>query len=383
MISHKTLCVFVSIPVLLVGGTEIQTINLVKVLTKCGYHVVVCCYYKYEHCIVFELKSAGAKVILMDLERTGGLFHLLKNLTRMFVEHRPDIVHQQYIAPGLIPILAARLAGVRTVFATVHQPGRTYGVKARLMLRTAARLCTAFFCNSLSVERSWFGDCALFCLDKVGARKHWTIYNSVDCEYIATVAEKANKLALRTALELGDVPVVGGVGRFRGEKGQTVLIEAMAEVIKQAPDAVLLLVGDGPDRAMLEQKAASLGVADNVVWTGQRSADEVYRLYAIMDVVAVPSLFEGFGLVAAEAMAAGKPVVASDVDGLAEVVAAGETGLLVPPGDAESLAAALVRLLGDARLAEQFGRAGRIRVQEKFSMETYRTNIVEAYRQWT
>jgi len=100
-------------------------------------------------------------------------------------------------------------------------------------------------------------------------------------------------------------------------------------------------------------------------------------------VVAVPSHFEGFGLVAAEAMAAGRPVVASAVDGLAEVVEDGVTGLLVPPGDSAALAAALIDLLQHPAKAVEMGRRGKARVRELFSVERYRESILAAYAQCT
>ena len=131
---------------LLVGGTEIQTFNLVKVLVSEGYHVSVSCYYEYDETMVSTFRSAGAKVILMELERSDGMLSLFCKLRVLFKEIKPDIVHVQYVAPGLVPILAAKLGGIRAIFATVHQPGRPYGMKAKLLLRLGACLSTAFFC---------------------------------------------------------------------------------------------------------------------------------------------------------------------------------------------------------------------------------------------
>lgn len=371
--------VIVAIPVLLVGGTETQTLNLVSTLTGKGYQVKVCCYYEYEVSMVAAMKAAGARVEMMDLDRSAGLWHLLGQLKSFFVEQRPDIVHVQYIAPGLIPILAARLARVPTLFATVHQPGRTYGLKAKLLLSIATRLCTLFTCNSLAVERSWFGSAALFD-PQHKHRRHCTIYNAVDVKRISAIAVSTDRTALRTALNLGDRPTVGVVGRLRWEKGQRVLLEAMVEVAKQIPSAMLLVVGDGPDREDLQCQAERLGITDNVLWLGQQNAEEVFRLFSVMDVVAVPSIFEGFGLVAAEAMAAGRPVVASAVDGLAEVVADGRTGALVPPGDIGALAAALVQLLKDPELARTYGKSGLKRCRDLFGLARFRDTTLAAYR---
>jgi len=373
--------VVIAIPVLLIGGTEIQTLNLVGVLAQGGYAVTVFGYYEYDDVMVTAMEKAGAQVYLLKQNRTDGLWHLFMSLRAYFREKRPDIVHVQYMAPGLIPVLAAKLAGIKTIFATVHQPGRTYGLKARLFLCTAARLCTTFFCNSLAVEKSWFGSAALCRPGSTKVRRHYTIYNAVDTEAIAKAVSGADRTGLRLQLGLGDGPVVGIAARLRWEKGHALLLGAFPEVLRKFSGAKLLIVGDGPDRESLEQKAKSLGIADHVRWLGQKSSEEVYKLYSIMDIVVVPSLFEGFGLSAAEAMAAGLPVVATNVDGLTEVVVDNETGCLVTAGDIAALSKVLQNLLSDRTGAREMGRKGQVRVRELFSMEKFSQAILTAYRE--
>lgn len=371
--------VMIGIPVLLLGGTEIQTLTLVKALIEKKYCVTVCCYYNYDEVMTEMIEKAGAKLLLLKLDRSAGLFHLLLNLKLLFSASRPDIVHVQYIAPGLIPLLAATLARVPKVFATVHQPGRTYGWKMRLMLRCAARLCTVFFCNSLAVERSWFGKATLFDPQRKHPGRHCTIYNAVDAERIASIVACADRVALRAALDIGDQPVVGVVGRLRQEKGQAVLLEAMAQVIKDLPSALLLVVGDGPDRNDLQQQSEQLGITDNVRWLGQQKTEDVFKLYSVMNVLAVPSIFEGFGLVAAEAMAARLPVVGSAVDGLMEIIIDHETGRVTPPQDAEALAAAILQLLLSPEAAIRMGMKGEQHLLKHFSLRGFSENITAAY----
>lgn len=369
---------------LLVGGTEIQTLNLANVLISAGYQVTVCCYYEFDDSMVSLMKATGARVILMKLERSNGILSLIIKLKRLFKELQPDIVHVQYVAPGLLPVIAARLAKIPTIFATVHQPGRVYNWKAKLLLRTAARLCTAFFCNSKSVEESWFGDSEVFAPDRIGSkRKHFTIYNGIDVAKIESILKETDTNKIRKSLNIGDKKVVGIVGRLRGEKGQGVLLSAMADVIKVFPDSGLIVVGDGPDRMSLELRAKSLGLENNVLWLGQRDRNEVFQLYGIMDVVAVPSLFEGFGLTAAEAMAAGCPVVGTRVDGLAEIIEEGVTGYTVPVNDSGELAKALIKLLGNPENAEAMGSQGRDRVKNMFSVERFADLTIAAYRHFT
>jgi len=377
---HKVL---ITIPVLLVGGTEKQTLTLASVLLSGGYKVTVCCYYEADASMVSEMEKTGSEVILLGLKRADGLLSLLSKLRILFKKMEPDIVHVQYIAPGLIPVIAAKLAGIKTVFATVHQPGRVYGWKEKLLLRTAARLCTAFFCNSKAVEESWFGDSEIFDPNKkYKNRRHFTIYNAVDVDHIEQIIKKVDRGKFKKELGIDNKSVIGVVGRLRWEKGQDILLNAMPEVVKKIPNTVLLVVGDGPDRKSLEQRAKSLGLENNILWLGQRSAEEVYELYKVMDVVVVPSRFEGFGLTAAESIAAGCPVIASAVDGLAEVIQDGLTGLLFPSGDTKKLASLIIDLFADKKKALNIAGKGKNDIRNRGSLEKYDVLIISAYQKY-
>lgn len=373
--------VVIAIPVLLTGGTEIQTLNLVKVLNGAGYGVVVLCYYEYDNEMVACMEKDGAEVVLLKLRREDGLLSLLKKLVVEFKDFSPDIVHVQYLAPGLLPILAARLAGIKKVLATVHQPGRTHGWKARLMLRFGARLCNLFLCVSRSAEESWFGDSALFDpeLFKKG-RKHFTVYNAVDTERIAMEAGSESVARLRVSLGLEGKKVVGYVGRLRWEKGLHILLDAFAKMLQYVPGAILLVVGDGPDRETLEQQAHDLGIAGNIIWMGQKSQQEVFQLYGLMNIVAMPSFFEGFGLTAAEAMAASVPVVASDIDGLREIVINNESGLLGAVGDINILAMSLQSLLCSNEDCDRMSKAGKKWILSNFALLRFKQTTIQFYQ---
>lgn len=375
--------VVITLPVLLRGGTEMQTLTLVKVLIKAGCKVVVCCFYESDPTMIAMMQQAGAVVVLLEQEWKKGCWVLLKAVTRFLRHENPDIVHVQYMAPGFIAVLGARLAGVRTVFATVHQPGRTYGYKAKLLLNVAAKLCTTFFCISRSVEESWFGNSAVFDPSRSDKRRHCTIYNAVDVPAIRALVAQGEKQKLRQHLGLHSVPVIGCIGRLRCEKGQIILIEAMAEVLKFFPSVQLVLIGDGPDWSMLRNRIDKLGLRDNVRMLGSMSQDDVFRHLSVMDLMAVPSLFEGFGLVAAESMAAGLPVVGSDVDGLAELIAHEESGWLVPPGNSKALAAAIIDSLNLPVRARQFGLQGKKRAEELFSLPQFEQSMLTVYCQNT
>jgi len=352
--------VTIAIPVLLVGGTEVQTTALVRALAGSQNTVTVCCYFEYDPRVVDSLRDAGAEVHLLQRPRTENLLTLFLGLRRYFRRHQPDLVHVQHLAPAFVPMLAARAARVRTLCASVHQPGRTYGWKARRLMKLASRLCDTIFCVSQAVERSWFGDSLVYSPDRSARdRRHWTIYDALDLSRMDEALASSSADDLRLSLGLQDRTVLGCVGRLRWEKGQKTLIDALATLLKEDPSLMLVLIGDGPDRVKLERLAADLRVSQSVMWLGSLTHEDVLRHYGVMDVVAVPSVFEGFGLTAAEAMAAGRAIVATAVDGLKEVVVDGDSGILVPPNDPPALAKAIGDLLGDDDLRTRLASRAR------------------------
>ena len=169
--------------------------------------------------------------------------------------------------------------------------------------------------------------------------------------------------------EAGSEPARGYlllIGRLRLRKGVEVLLAALARLLEKAPEARLLVAGDGEHRRALERTAARLGVEEAVTFLGRCDAARVRALLAGAGALAVPSIYEGMPLVVLEAMEAGVPVVASRVSGIPEVVVDGETGWLVPPEDPAALAAALGAALMEPEEARRRGAAGRRRLDETF-----------------
>lgn len=176
-------------------------------------------------------------------------------------------------------------------------------------------------------------------------------------------------------------PVVGYVGRLSPEKGLVTLLRALAELRERRVPWRALLVGDGPERAALERLAARLGIADRVRFTGEVSHEEVPAHLQAFDVFAMPSTWEGFGVAAVEAQAMELPVVASGVHGIPDVVAHGETGLLVPPAQPLALADALESLLTDRDRRVEMGRAGRRLVERRYDWRENTARMERIYRE--
>jgi glycosyltransferase involved in cell wall biosynthesis len=159
------------------------------------------------------------------------------------------------------------------------------------------------------------------------------------------------------------------VGRLYTGKGYELLIEAIATLVRQNRNLRLRMVGDGPEREPLSNLAASLGIAEHVIFEGWRNADEVRRLYAAADAFALPSFAEGVPVVLIEAMAMGLPCVATRITGIPELIRDGVDGLLVTPADVSEIVQALGRLIDDAQLRRRLSGSARARIQEKHNIK--------------
>ena len=174
------------------------------------------------------------------------------------------------------------------------------------------------------------------------------------------------------------VPLVGVAGRLEPRMGHAELFEAWPSIIGEFPAARLLVVGDGSLRPRLEARARELGLVSQIIFAGRRT-DFPHVLDAI-DLLALPSLSEGMALTAIEASAMGRPVVATAVDGIPEVIREARTGRLVPPADPAALSRAIRGVLRDPLGAQRMGRAGRDFVLDRFSLERHVSSTARVYR---
>jgi glycosyltransferase involved in cell wall biosynthesis len=180
-------------------------------------------------------------------------------------------------------------------------------------------------------------------------------------------------------LGIGERPfTVGWIGRMTGIKRTDDVLLAFKSLRERGIDARLCLVGDGPDRDQVERRAHELGVMRETLFLGYQ--EQVASFFAAFDVFVLPSANEGTPVTAIEALAAGKPVVATRVGGIPDVVRDGEDGFLVAPGDVEALADRLAELATDDALRERMGEAARARVRERYSVERLVDDVDRLYR---
>lgn len=376
---NNSLSVVIPVSVLCGGGTEAQTFQLARTLMGLNCMVEIVCFNEFYDDVVTAFREIGVTVTLLNIHDRRNKIGLLSKLYRLYCDRKPAMVHVQYTELGFIALAAAWAARVPLRFASVHQLGTNYGDKQRMIMRAASFLATSFLCVSKATEESWFGSSAVWDHMSQRTRRHWTFYNCIDTARIALASGQADCLAIRSRFKIGAGPVVGIIGRITEEKGHFVLLDAIAMLDDLAANITILAVGDENSKYAFLEKAAALGLKGNIVITGWLTSEEVFRLYGIMDIVVVPSFAEGFGLTAAEAMAAGLPVIASRVGGLAEIVKDGITGYLIEPHNPTRLAAALHILLNDTELAHKFGEEGRRRAANTFGTELYANKISKLY----
>ncbi len=172
---------------------------------------------------------------------------------------------------------------------------------------------------------------------------------------------------------------IGFVGRLVPGKGGEVLLAAAQKIVASRPDATFVFVGEGPLRNDWEAMARSLGIADNVIFTGARN--DMPGVYASFDMLVLPSFEEAMPMCVIEGMAAGKPVIATAVGAIPELVLPGTTGLLVTPGDAAGLAAAILQMLANPEKARQLGENGALHVQRHFSADAMAQKYIDLYQE--
>jgi glycosyltransferase involved in cell wall biosynthesis len=275
-------------------------------------------------------------------------------IVRAFARHA-EIVHAHGLRGAWIASLARGKRGTPFVF-TAHNLAPPIGRVAGFFLRSVCRRAAAVICVSSAVADSL--------APYLGRREAVVVPNGIDLTLFDRLPAKAN--------EDGMSHVVA-IGRLSPEKGFDLLVEAAALL----PGVRFSLAGEGPERERLAQRIREHDVTDRFALLGQ--VEDIPALLASADVVTVPSRSEGQGFVAIEAMAAGRPVVASRVGGLVETVVEGGIGLLVAAGDASALADALRELVADEGRRAAFGEAGRKRVEEHYTMGRMVDKVVTVY----
>ncbi|MCX5888249.1 MAG: glycosyltransferase [Deltaproteobacteria bacterium] len=360
----KVLHLLESLPV---GGAEDLVAAIVRGLDPARFAAGVACI-GFPGPVGAELYAAGYPVsyLGLDLKRTSA-WRLMADLRRLLQEHRPDILHTHLYHPNLYGRLAALGLGLPGVVAAVHNSYNRVKIHRRLwnyLLGWASDRVLVGSAQVLNDVRRYDGvPASRLLLMPYGIR-------------LAELETGLSREEARQTLQVSGF-VLGAVGRLEEQKGHTHLLEALAQVRRQIPAAILVLVGDGRRREALERQAQELGVVDGVRFLGTRR--DLPLIYRALDLFVQPSLWEGLPLALLKAMGAGLPVLATRVSGVQEVISDGGNGRLVAPGDPEALALALVELYRQPETRARLGAAAHLTIRDNYSLEAMLTKLEQVY----
>ncbi len=349
----------------IVGGGEISLLTLIKGLKDADWEPLL--FVPAEGEVAERARALAVDVHIAPLppiRNLRALISAVRAARRQVRTLEPRIIHANGSRAMFYAALAARATGCPTVWhIRILDPDPKSD-------RLLARWATASIAISSAVRerlRPWpraYENCRI-------------IPNGLD---LRTFVPRLTRDEARAALGFGDDAfLVTTVGRLVDFKGHTILLNAMAMARRKIPELKCLIVGDGPEKPKLLERAAQEDLAGVVEFLGHR--DDIPDVLAASDAFVLPSPAESFGRVLIEAMAASLPAVAFDAAGPAEILENGSTGLLVEPGSADELAQAVARLHAAPELRELLGTAARRRVEERYSMEGHAKHVIGLYRE--
>jgi glycosyltransferase involved in cell wall biosynthesis len=349
------------------GGAEMVVSRLAAALNRNRFRSIVCLF--HHGWLEDRCRAQGVETHIIPID---GMFDWRwgRAFVKFLKANRVSLVHTHEFTANTYGAAAARVAGIPVV-ATIH--GKSYfleHLKRRLAYRVASQIATMvavsedlkqFVCNSLGIATD---------------RLH-VVYNGVP---ILELPERSDcALLLRELGVPADHKIVGVIASLYPVKGHKYLLQAIPEVIKVMPKSTFLIVGRGELDLDLRRLAKELDVERYVRFLGFRN--DVLRFLRLIDLFVLPSLSEGLSIAVLEAMAAGKPVVATRVGGNPELIVDGETGFLVPPMNADALASQIIDILKDETLRVKMGNAGHSRAINTFSLKRMVDGYEELYEQ--
>ena len=369
------------------GGPALHVAYLTAGLAERGYEttLVAGSLARGEDSMAFVADELGIEVERIDelhreISPVRDAVAILR-LARLIRRVRPHILHTHTAKAGAVGRLAALVAGGARPPIVVHtfhghvlrgyfDPVRTAGF--RLLERWLARSTTALVAVSPQVRDD------LVSLGVAPRERFAVVQLGIELEQRVAV-ERNGRGESRRILAIGpDRFAVGWIGRMTGVKRTDDVLRAFRRLRDRGVEACLCMIGDGPDRPAVERRAHELGIMRDTLFLGYQ--EEVAPFYAAFDAMILPSINEGTPVSAIEALAAGRPVVATRVGGVPDVVRDGEDGFLVEAGDVDALAERLARLASDPELRERLGAAGRARVVPRYSVERLVDDVDRLYR---
>lgn len=359
------------------GGVGLMILFLVKHLDPRSFESAVA--FGRGYLLDRQFDDCGVQVYTLSTSRHVGIVSVLRGtfeVYRILSRGRYDIVQTHTSVGGLVGRLGAWMARTPVVLWTVHGLGAHAGHPAwkRFLLRGIESALDWLTDHYVAVSRDLRDEGVRAGIYR--ANKVTVIPNGLQLDHVPAAFDADAK---RKALGIpAGCPVIGTVTRLEPQKANDVFVRAVARISREVPNLVVLIAGDGPERTELEALAAMLGIADRIRFLGWR--DDAVELLGVLDVFCMTSRWEGCPMVLLEAMAMRRPVVATDIGGVREIVVGQETGLLVAQDDPDAMADAVVRLLAAQDVRDRMGAAGRMRVEQHFGAEGMLGAYARLYR---
>lgn len=336
------------------GGGEVWMLRALTALRQRGHTVALLC--RPGTLVGERAEALGLTVHYLAVRGDLGPVTILR-AARLLRRHGYEIVLTNMDKELRFMGFAAKLAGGCRVIA---RRGIDYPLKNRLRYRFSYNfLATAVIANSEATKRALLRNAPWLDPQRVHV-----IYNGIDPAPFRQPGE--GNFRRHIGVEPG-VPLIGFVGQLDERKGLQSLLPAFLQAHSRLPQCRLVLVGEGPLREWIENWRRQNGLTEALLLAGFH--DRIEEVMRDIDLLVLPSLWEGFGIVLIEAMAAGKPCITTQISSMPEIVVDGETGRVVPPGESEALAAALIETMGNSDRAAAWGEAGRRRVEAHFTLD--------------
>jgi glycosyltransferase involved in cell wall biosynthesis len=353
VVSAKTMNILFVNSIRMWGGAEVWTHDVMRALEERGHVTHLIC--RPHTDLETKTRQARLSVYPMNMHSDFGLLAIFR-IMRFIRAHRIEIICTNMQKELRFAGIAAELMRTAVVaWRHIDQP-----LKNNWRYRFTYNFCaTCIAANSNATRDSLLKNAPWLKRERIAV-----IYNGIDPIFFAN----GDGAKIRRAYGLcANTPLIGFVGLLDERKGIQFLLEAFAPVCEEIPDARLLLVGEGNLREHIEVFRQHHDFGRRLFLAGFQP--NIADFMNAFDLLVLPSLWEGFGYVLVEAMAAGKPVIATNTSSMPEIVRDGVDGLLVPPGDVQALSQAIARLLQNPQLAKQMGENGKKRVEEKFTKE--------------
>jgi len=354
-----------------VGGLETMVVAMAAVQRRQGHDVRIVCLW-HEGTLAAQARKADVAVSCVN-KGPGVDWRSVLRLRAALREARADVLHTHNAMAHYYAVAAQLGLGIRAVISTRHGAGAKSGVDRVEQLYKLAMHATDFGVAVSKAGRQRFLDTGV-----IPPAKALVVPNGID---LSGFSPRSDERAAALRAELGlpvDAVTFGTVGRLNEVKRQADLLQAARMRLDAGDRICVVLVGDGPLRAELEQACDQLKLREHVRFTGVRS--DVPALLAAMDVFVLCSRTEGYSLALVEAASAALPIIATDVGGNAEIVADGVNGLLVPPAQPQALSEAMARLHADGAARQAFGQASRAWALREGSLESMCAAYERLYR---